>query len=137
MVDAFIWLGASIGALLFLALVYRVEEARERRFFERVRGVLDRGVGVLFTALARVRGYLGAGSLRLGLLYVWNRFLQICLRFVRSSETFVETRLRHNRRRAKKVSASLSTPSHLQELQAFKASTTLSDKEKRRLKAFK
>ena len=124
----------SFGTLLFLSALFRIEDARGKRFLETVRNLLDRGCELIGKGTRRLRIWFGSGMIRLFFHYLAHKLLKCGLAMIRTCERFFEKRLRYNRRKANQLSESIEQ-SHLAAIAEHKRDTALSDREKQRLKA--
>lgn len=123
----------SGSLLLIVAAVYRVEEARQRRFAERFRTWCD-------TQLARIATWVTTG--------VWQQYVKLvqwlgyrmlhmllkrCVLIARRAVTTLESTLQRNRLKAKQLSHDDSS-SYLSSLQKHKQEHMLSERERQQLK---
>jgi hypothetical protein len=125
----------SGGILVLLMLLFRIERARGRRFFPRMRQRIDQGVESLYALLGRIAHFLGRDAVRHTIHYLFHRLLKGLLGLFRILEHKTDRLLRMNKEIAKRaLRKESSTTSKLNEVVAHKADIALTPKEKRQRK---
>lgn len=126
----------SAVALVFLAGVFRVEDARagELILLGGVRRWFDRTIRTATFKMATWHPYLGQGFARLILHYLAHTVLDRLLAVARALETWLERLLHRNRQVAKKIDAE-KRQTHLDMIAAHKAETALTERQKQKLRS--
>ncbi len=131
----------SVGSFLLYGLFVSLEKRRGRRFLlDRFREVLDNIVVAIATFFAKWYNYLSRYIIQLSWYYSIHKFLRFILTFLVKSYDKLELAFMNNKARArvlKNEKRSFQNEGHLQKVAEHKVSTTLTDKQKERLKAQK
>lgn len=120
-------------ALAALALLFRIEQKRERRFAEGLRRRLDRLVEWLSKRWQRLLVICGSGTLWRHVRNMHRVATKAILRGVRFLEAFF-SQLERRQRRTASLRASQHADEHLKAMSAHKRDTALSDEERARLR---
>jgi len=136
MIDPLSFLYYSLATMLVLSILFRVEDARGKRFLETIRSLFDTVCGVIARSIRRTRVWFGAGMVRLFFHYLAHKLLKVGLAVMRTCERFFEKRLRYNRQKAHKLSESIEQ-SHLAAIAEHKRDTALTEREKQHLRAIR
>lgn len=125
----------SSGVLLVLySLLCQFEAKRgERLLLRRLRSFFDALILKVFYFVTRVKIHFGAGAVRMFAHYCVHKVLSICLWLLRNGENFVKHLQKQNRIVATVVRKE-HTQTHLDAIAEHKASVTLTEAEKEKIK---
>ena len=101
-----IWLivfAVSLATFIILAIVFSIEESRQKRFGEPLRKKLDLLIIRFVSSRSRLGVKFGCGSARLIMHHLLKRFLKIGLSLVRHSETTLKHLSHANSKAAKNL----------------------------------
>ena len=132
MTTALIYFSASLVILIFLSVLYRIEDIRGKRVvLSRIRSLTDIGLITTFTTLRQLRHRVWDGFVHIVLRYGVHTFLGATLAFLKGLEQRVEIAVRRNRQA---VRSGKRVRNHLDEIADHKESVALSEEEKQKLK---
>lgn len=128
----------SLGVFSLSAWVVSLENRKQKRIFmPHTRDVLDRVVEKLTAFLVMKLTYLGRHIIKLSWYYSIHKLLRVILTVLVRTYDFLETAFMSNRDRARKLKIEKrslrQSQSHLGQVAANKATTALSEKEKKDL----
>lgn len=120
--------------LVAYSLLCQIEARRGQRvFLRRVRSFLDALILKIFYAITRLQFHFGAGAVRMFAHYCVHKLLSLSLWLLRTGERF----LRHLQRQNKIVATVVrreQAKTHLDAIAEHKASVTLTEAEKEKIK---
>lgn len=126
---------ASGGALLLLAMMYRIEEASQRRLLGGVRSWCDRRLTQLRSSMAAGIWQEYVTAIRWYFYRLLHIVLRRCLRLVSWIATSLEIRLRRNRAKAKQLTETDGS-AYLRSLHEHKEASVLSERERQHRRRF-
>lgn len=123
-----------LGLVFLFMLLFRVEEARGGRFFERNRRHFDFLILKLDNSFGKMTRLLGSDLFRQSIHYFFHAVLLSISRLLATSEDRVETMLRSNHLLAKKARRERTTRNKFDEIAEHQASVAFTDEERQRHK---
>ncbi len=121
----------SVLSVLFLSILFRIEEKRSKRFGEHLRIRTDfvvlKATKYLHTAL----NYTGRDFIRQVAHYLFHTILRSVLEFTKRAEKGLRNVMRINKTLAKRAERESTTRTKLEEIALHKVETALTEDEKR------
>jgi len=134
-ITAFTITAVAVGLLVFFASLVRIEQSKGRRILvENIRYRLDVLLTTLTQRIVTASTRLIRRVITLSWYYSLHALLMVCLRFIAAVYTSIEHILIQNRSKAKAIRREL-RKTHLTEIADHQSQTTLSEKDKKKLKA--
>lgn len=133
---ALIYLASSALALVIIAGVFRVEDAREGRLvvFKTARVLFDKIITMVFYRLSKLDTYIGKGFARLMLHYAAHNILRSTLLLIQKLENKIKGLLKRNTQVAKDLRLT-KEKTHLDHIAEHRIETALSDAQKKKMRS--
>ncbi len=132
MTPSFVGFLVSVFCIALLLILFVSEERRGARFLPHARSVLDRLIEAIARQTKALARFVHRDFLYQTVRYLFNVILKVLLRVVRFFEDRIQLTMRRNRLMAKRAGRARSTRNKLDEIAEHKASTVLTEEEKKK-----